>query len=582
LRRHDIRQLQDQLASIGLSSLGRCESHVISSIDSILRLFATLKTSNIESSVLTPADGFTKGRSLLSAHTKALLGEKPDRRNVYIMVTMPAEAATNFELVHQLLKSGMNCMRINCAHDDAEVWSGMVANLRKATVETGKECRILMDLPGPKLRTGPVASGPEIIKCRPRRNDLGLASAPARLWLTAADHLISPKAPADACIPIEGEGFNQLREGSVIKFFDTRGASRSLKIVALEDGGVWAELNKTAYLASNTILHAVDSNGTCLPDKNDLRVGRLPAKQQRMNLQVGDRLVLTRELSPGTPATFSAEGTVQAARIGVTLPELFSSVRAGDRVLIDDGKISSLARHVSHDEIEVEITHARHGGAKIGADKGINLPDSALQLPALTVLDEQTLPFIARHADMIGYSFVHSEQAVRELQERLVRLGGGHVGIVLKIESKRAFERLPSLLLTAMRSPAAGVMIARGDLAVECGFERMAELQEEILWVCEAAHMPVVWATQVLENLAKDGLPSRSEVTDAAMGVRAECVMLNKGDYIVEAVRSLDDILQRMQYHQSKKKSMLRHLKLADRDLGSSAAFSQLKKAANR
>ena len=100
--------------------------------------------------------------------------------------------------------------------------------------------------------------------------------------------------------------------------------------------------------------------------------------------------------------------------------------------------------------------------------------------------------------------------------------------------------------------------------AVECGFERTAELQEEILWICEAAHMPVIWATQVLENLAKEGQPSRSEVTDAAMGVRAECVMLNKGDYIVEAVRSLDDILQRMQYHQSKKKSMLRHLKLAD------------------
>jgi pyruvate kinase len=168
---------------------------------------------------------------------------------------------------------------------------------------------------------------------------------------------------------------------------------------------------------------------------------------------------------------------------------------------------------------------------------------------------------------MVGYSFVNSEQGIIELRERLAELGGKRVGIVLKIENRKAFERLPGLLLAAMGSPASGVMIARGDLAVECGFERMAELQEEILWVCEAAHMPVIWATQVLENLAKEGLPSRSEVTDAAMGVRAECVMLNKGDYIVEAVRSLDDILRRMQYHQSKKKSMLRHLKLADRDL---------------
>lgn len=116
-----------------------------------------------------------------------------------------------------------------------------------------------------------------------------------------------------------------------------------------------------------------------------------------------------------------------------------------------------------------------------------------------------------------------------------------------------------------MRSPAAGIMIARGDLAIECGWERMAEVQEEILWICEAAHMPVIWATQVLENLAKNGLPSRAEITDAAMGERAECVMLNKGPYIVDAVRVLDDILQRMENHQSKKRSMLRHLRLADR-----------------
>ena len=90
---------------------------------------------------------------------------------------------------------------------------------------------------------------------------------------------------------------------------------------------------------------------------------------------------------------------------------------------------------------------------------------------------------------------------------------------------------------------------------------RLAELQEEILWVCEAAHVPVVWATQVLEGLAKTGRPSRAEVTDAAMGARAECVMLNKGAHVVDAVRMLDDILRRMQLHQSKKRPLLRALR---------------------
>jgi pyruvate kinase len=93
----------------------------------------------------------------------------------------------------------------------------------------------------------------------------------------------------------------------------------------------------------------------------------------------------------------------------------------------------------------------------------------------------------------------------------------------------------------------------------------MGELQEEILWIAEAAHMPVIWATQVLENLARTNQPSRAEITDVAMGERAECIMLNKGPYIVQAVQAADDILRRMQAHQSKKISLLRQLNLADR-----------------
>ena len=114
-----------------------------------------------------------------------------------------------------------------------------------------------------------------------------------------------------------------------------------------------------------------------------------------------------------------------------------------------------------------------------------------------------------------------------------------------------------------MRIRTFGIMIARGDLAVECGYQRLAEVQEEVLWICEAAHVPVIWATQVLESLAKKGVPSRSEITDAAMGERAECVMLNKGPYAVTSVRVLADILKRMQAHQDKKSSMLRRLNLA-------------------
>ena len=123
---------------------------------------------------------------------------------------------------------------------------------------------------------------------------------------------------------------------------------------------------------------------------------------------------------------------------------------------------------------------------------------------------------------------------------------------------------MPRLLLAAMRTRAVGVMIARGDSAVECGYQRLAEVQEEILWICEAAHMPVIWATQVLESLAKKGIPSRSEITDAAMGERAECVMLNKGPFIVEAVGVLDALLRQTAAHQAKKTAQLRALRSWD------------------
>jgi pyruvate kinase len=132
---------------------------------------------------------------------------------------------------------------------------------------------------------------------------------------------------------------------------------------------------------------------------------------------------------------------------------------------------------------------------------------------------------------------------------------------VLKIETKRAVRNLPAIIVqSAARLPMA-VMIARGDLAVELGYARLAEIQEEILWLCEAAHVPVIWATQVLEGLAKQGVPSRAEVSDVVLADRAECVMLNKGPYIAEAVGWLDDVLLRVQANQHKKSPQLRALR---------------------
>ena len=271
---------------------------------------------------------------------------------------------------------------------------------------------------------------------------------------------------------------------------------------------------------------------------------------------------MTRKRAPGHPAKFDKDGHVlQPASIACSLPEIFAAVRPGERILFDDGRIGGLIRDVNADEIRVEITQARDGGEKLLADKGINLPDSQLDLGrADRIAISKMSKFIARHADMVGLSFVRKPSDIELLQHHLERIDAEKLGIVIKIETRVAFERLPELMFALLRSPVVGVMIARGDLAVECGYERLAELQEEILWLTEAAHIPAIWATQVLEGLTKTGKPSRAEVSDAVMGERAECVMLNKGPHIVQAIQMLDNILQRMQGHQRKKRALLRRL----------------------
>jgi pyruvate kinase len=565
LRRHDLRKTQQRLAARGLSSLGRSEPHVRRNLDAVLGVLHRLAGSADGSDSSADGNGFADGRELLEEHTRALLGPRPRHRDVLVMVTMPSEAADDYRLVRDLVASGMDCMRINCAHDEPQAWARMIANLRRAEDEAGRRCRLLMDLPGPKLRTGAVEPGPPVVRWRPRRDLFGRTEAPARVWLTPADGGPAAPEPADASLPVNGNLLAHARPGALVKFFDARGASRSLKVVEAVGRGRWAESSRTAYVIPGTTLHlighAYETNGNLIEG----RVGELPPREQWISLKTGDKLVLTRDATPGRPARFDSRGRVKSpASIGVTLPEIFGDVRAGESVWLDDGKIGGVIRRAGREEIEVEITHARARGERLFADKGVNLPDTRLSLPALTETDLKVLPFVAANADIVGYSFVRSAPDVQALQARLAELGGASPGILLKIETRSAFDQLPNIILAAMRGPSFGVMIARGDLAVECGYERMAEVQEEILWVCEAAHVPVVWATQVLETMAKDGLPSRAEITDAAMGVRAECVMLNKGPYVVEAVRALDDILRRMQAHQSKKRSMLRHLKLAD------------------
>ncbi len=454
LRRRDLRGLQVALMRWGLSSLGRSESRVQPTLDAVVHTLGLL--CGVDARALPPYPGedeVFKGSQVVARQAELLFGKAKVERSTRILVTLPTEAAEDPAWMTCLLETGVECVRINCAHDEQGTWQKMLANLRAAeqALALPERVRVLMDLGGPKVRT--------------------------------------------------------------------------------------------------------------------LR----PKKQEKDRYHVGDKLLLTtldveavRERKPGRDESTS---TKALPVVGCTLPAALEQLKVGENVYIDDGQLGARALERLSLGVVMEIFQAPLEGKKIRSDRGLNFPDTAFDTEALTEKDRRDLGFVGQHADMIGYSFVQTEadiDAVLDALAQHVRHRVTPPALVLKIETKKAVQNLPGLIVRAAGRLPTAVMIARGDLAVELGFVRIAEMQEEILWLCEAAHVPVIWATQVLEGMAKQGFPTRAEVTDAAMAGRAECVMLNKGPHILLAVRMLATVLGRMQGHQHKKSPQLRVLRAWD------------------
>jgi pyruvate kinase len=567
MRQNDIRPLQTELAALGLSSLGRLEAHTLTTLQSVLIALHRLSEQPEPHFQEHPPVTFFTGPMLLNQHSLQLLGEPAGKRIVRIMVTMPSEAATDRGLLRSLLAAGMDVMRINCAHDEPADWLAMIRNLRQAERELGRPCKVYADLAGPKLRTGAIAPTSHLVKFRPARDAMGKVTEPAHLWLVAdnSDGNPSEEQPAPQCpnlvrTPVDPALLAQIAVGDELRFVDRRGRKRRVRITEATAGSYLGQAKRTGYLEQGAAVALY--RGEELIAEGCW--GTLPPLVLPLQLTVGDHLRLVNEEYLGHPARYDEAGQlVAAAQSPITLAEVFAAVQLGEPIWFDDGKIGGQVAANDGKEIDVIITHTPPNGSRLQAEKGVNLPLTKLAVPALTDKDLQDLAFLVDHVDMVGLSFVHTPADIALLHQTLDALGATNVGIVLKIETQQAFENLPRILLTSLRKPPVGVMVARGDLAVEVGFERLAEVQEEILWLCEAAHVPVIWATQVLESMAKRGMPSRAEVSDAVMSGRAECVMLNKGPYSTAAVRLLNGVLERMSTHQAKKRSMLRKLSVS-------------------
>ena len=556
LREHDLQELQLELAEQGLSSLGRLESSVLISGQHVLKhLGVSVPPTDLHEPTSAQA------RALLAQRSRALLGRPREGRGTRIMVTLDASVIHQTDLLEQLLLKGMDIARINCAHDSSREWAVIIDAIRRAEERlnrrgqgVGRRCRILMDLAGPKVRTGPLTlearplklSVPKDPQGRPCRLLEGYLDSGARE--TERVRILGGPAHFVIAVPPQSD-LASLQPGETLRFEDTRERTRTMYVLdRMSPTRVLVGLERTAYLQEGTLLRAehgaVFTVGPVMPQPVDLRV------------QARDTLLLYRDPKRlGHPA----QGETPAG-ISCTLLEILSYVRPGHRVFIDDGKIAAVVRASREDHLELEIIAPRGIPARIRSEKGLNFPDSPIDMAALTDQDRQDLAFVVKHASAVGLSFVHRPQDLYDLRDALRELGHPDMGIVVKIETKEAIHRLAQLLLAGLDLPKFGVMIARGDLAVEVGFENLALVQEDILCLCEAAHVPVIWATQVLETLAKSGLPARAEITDAAMGQRAECVMLNKGEHVLDAVKTLADLLSSQERHRIKKRQVFRDI----------------------
>jgi len=568
LRQRDLRALQTQLAQRGLSSLGRSESCVMGALLAVsarahesLTVHGHGNQAELErlTELCRTAASWDSAQELLHGHTVEMFGPRPGDRHVYIMVTAPSAEEADQDWLVRLLEAGMNVLRINCAHETQAEWQRMVDALDRARTATGKPCRLIMDLAGPKIRTGAIQSKRRVATWQPERDDIGKATAPARVIVRRA--LAREIAGEPATLLIGDKDFSKLRQGDELRFRDARDKERTLVIEEMGPEQLIASALERAYILGE--VEAQIRRGKKHKDDVTLAVGE--AADLAIDVRAGDTLLLTARNVAGSPPQRDHKGRVETPGvIACTLPAALEHLEVGHRVLFDDGKIHAVVERVKNSgDFSLRVVRTDRATSKLRSAKGINLPDTRITVPALSDEDLQALAFVVKRADAVSLSFVRSVDDVRALHEQLATLESVGIGVILKIETRAGFENLPSLLLEGLRRPPLSVMIARGDLAVEVGFERLAELQDEILWLCEAAHVPAIWATQVLDTLARTGVPSRAEVTDASASVAAECVMLNKGHFIHEAVAVLSGILRRMELHRYKKRSLFRKLEVS-------------------
>ncbi len=531
-------QLQDTLSRHGLADLATAAPHVLATLDTMLALLAPSGAAATGASVPSPLVSADDARRLSAERALSLLGACPPECPTRVMVTAPVGADDEEAVLSAILAEGVAVLRINGSTAGPDGLRRTLSALDQARHRTGRDCRVLVDLTGRKVRTGPIAPAPPVVRLRPRRDALGRVVEYGRVWLVAQGAPVAPPRPVDAVVPVPAGWLSRLVAGNMIDFEDARGAKRSLTLLGAWPEGSLCAIEKSAYVTNGTLLHQRGS----APEELAAwaAVGGLAPGEGTIRLRSGDELVLTADEQPGQAAVVDAWGTVvRPAHIGCQPSEALDGVRPGQRVFLDDGKLAGVVERLTEVGAHVRITLARGDRVRLRAGRGIAFPDTEISLPALTEQDAALLPQIVAGADMVGLSFASGEEDIHDLRQRLSALGATGLGLVLKIETPSAVERLPELIAASLGGGPVGILIARGDLALMAGYEQLPRLQQQVLATARAAHVPVIWASQVLDQLARRGVPTRAEMTDLATAVATDCVMLNKGAHVVAAVRAV-------------------------------------------
>ena len=556
LRSKDRTALQEKLFLLSLSSLGRSYAHVGGSIETLYQqIYSSIHCGEVSSLEERKEDHLSiEGAiELVSLNACNLFGGKVSAKlseqTTAIMVTLPSNAADeDGKLIHELANAGVNSFRINTAHDDAFVWREMADVIAKINDTRNEEnkIKIFVDLAGPKIRTGKIrkVETPVVVGSNKTKKELFIFASEK---MSTLPEQINPDtlAKEPAHIVVDKKFFKKLKKYSHILVKDANKKKATITVLELYDDYAKASIDKKVLL---------DKSSKLYKKKKESPVLNIDMQAEPIRLFKGDILNISQENILGHAAIRDADmKVIEPALISCSFSGVFKHVKVGDHVFIDDGKIGLQVIGKKEKFLTCRVTVAKAKGALLKEEKGINFPDSSIKTAALTQADKTNALSVMDFADALSISFCQNAEDVRDLQKLLKEHSRENIAIVSKIETKQGVINMPEILRELLNWQKSGVMIARGDLAIEVGFQNLAHMQEALLDICDAAHIPVIWATQVLESQMKNDLPSRAEITDAAMSGRAECVMLNKGPFVIDTIDVLIHILNDM--HQIFKKN---------------------------